>query len=235
VNENAAAAVEMPSEPDYDADPFDSWAEVRRTMDAAPNERDRALILFACATGFRPQEWLALRWQDLDLDGGTVTIHRTVQARRITEGKGKTRRALRTVYLNRYAREALAMLPTQLRRDQLVFPGVRGGIIDLAKWRRGPWRRALKSAGLEYRPPSGMRDTFVTLLLEEGTPLEWISKQMGHSSTTTTERHYSRWTRRGEEAVLARLNERLDSFWTVEVSEGADSEVEKQAASPLGY
>jgi hypothetical protein len=45
VTENAAAAVEMPSEPDYDAHPFDSWAEVRRTMDAATNPRDRALIL----------------------------------------------------------------------------------------------------------------------------------------------------------------------------------------------
>jgi integrase len=54
-----------------------------------------------------------------------------------------------------------------------------------------------------------MRDTFATLHLAAGVRLEWISKQMGHSSTTVTERHYARWLRRGEDAELARMNAAL--------------------------
>jgi integrase len=224
LRDNPARSVDWPNEPQYDAHPFDSWEEVRKVAAAARDPRDSALILFACATGLRPQEWLALRWSDLRLSDRSFTVTRTVQDGVIVEASGKTRASLRTVLLNNFALEALNSLPTPLRHDFLVFPGKRGGIIDHAKWRRDPWRRALATAEVPYREPTGMRDTFATLHLAAGNRLEWISKQMGHSSTTVTERHYARWLRSGEDAELDRMNLALSQTDQKSTSRPAEAE-----------
>jgi integrase len=91
-------------------------------------------------------------------------------------------------------------------RGRLVLPGPHGGVLDLHAWRRGPWRRALKDAKLPYREPYGMRDTYATLNLADAAPLEWISEQMGHTEIDTTRKHYARWQRATEYAILDRLN-----------------------------
>jgi integrase len=204
--DNPASGVEMPKEPIYDAHPFESWSEVERAAGVASRPRDRALILFACATGLRPQEWRALKWSDIDTASRSLRVSRTVQNGRIVEAQGKTRGSLRTVLLSKLALSALVSLPTPLRRDQLVFPGKAGDVLDLAAWRRGPWRRALGGASLAYREPYGMRDTFATLNLTDGAPLEWISEQMGHSEIDTTRKHYARWQRAREYAILDSLD-----------------------------
>jgi hypothetical protein len=64
-------------------------------------------------------------------------VNQTVRDGKIVEAEAKTRGALRSVRLSALALEALALLPTPLRAEQLVFPGDRGEVIDLAKWRRG--------------------------------------------------------------------------------------------------
>jgi integrase len=51
-----------------------------------------------------------------------------------------------------------------------------------------------------------MRDTFATLNLSDGAPLEWISEQMAHSEIDTTRRHYARWQKSREYAILDALN-----------------------------
>jgi hypothetical protein len=69
----------------------------------------------------------------------------------------------------------------------------------------------------------GMRDTFATLHLAAGIRLEWISKQMGHSSTTVTERHYARWLRSGEDAELDRMNSALSQTGQKSASRAAEA------------
>jgi len=44
-------------------------------------------------------------------------------------------------------------------------------------------------------PGSIARDTFAVDLLEHGTPLEEVSKALGHESIKTTEKHYPKWVR----------------------------------------
>jgi hypothetical protein len=56
----------------------------------------------------------------------------------VVEAIAKTRGSLRRVELSTLARDALESLPEALRREQLVFPGTRGAVLDLGRWRRGP-------------------------------------------------------------------------------------------------
>jgi integrase len=66
-------------------------------------------MLVACSTGLRRAEALALRWADLDLGAGRLTVRQTAQ--RTPEGisfvEPKTPRSLRTIDLPRFALERL--------------------------------------------------------------------------------------------------------------------------------
>jgi site-specific recombinase XerD len=52
-----------------------------------------------------------------------------------------------------------------------------------------------------------LRDTFAVHLLEHGTPMEEVSRLLGHESIRTTERHYAKWSKgrqeRADELVMA--------------------------------
>jgi hypothetical protein len=54
-----------------------------------------------------------------------------------------------------------------------------------------------------FRVPS---ESFATLNLSDGAPLEWISEQMGHTEIDTTRKHYARWQAVREYAILDALN-----------------------------
>lgn len=207
---NAARAVPMPPLDGDSMHPFESWDEVRAVADAiAPTYR--ALVLFACATGLRPQEWQALQWNDVDTGHRNVTIRRSVQDGKIVEGVAKTRASLRTVLLPREALDALTGLPTPIDRTRLLFPDPAGALISLTSFsgretKPGPWRKALTDAGIEYRAPKQMRHTYATLALAAGVPIEALSRQMGHSDIATTLRHYARFSPHVDDRYLATLD-----------------------------
>jgi integrase len=66
------SAVRGPKQVEPDVRPFRSWHEVETL--AGHTGRYRSLILFACATGLRPEEWIALRWEDIDMAGMRMPI-----------------------------------------------------------------------------------------------------------------------------------------------------------------
>ena len=49
-----------------------------------------------------------------------------------------------------------------------------------------------------------LRATFAVDLLTKGVPLEHVSKLLGHTSVTTTERHYAKWVK-GRQDLLDTL------------------------------
>jgi integrase len=196
--------------------PFESWADVFAAADAA--SRYRPLVIFACATGMRPEEWAALYWSDIDWGRKAVRVARTVVDGRVKQA-GKTDGSLRQVRLQEIAVDALNELPRPLRQDALLFPARRGGFINLNNWRRRIWHPALASAGLERRRLYEMRHTFATLSLAAGADIYWVSKQMGHQDIRTTLRHYARFLPEVDERNL-RL---LDAF-AADVAGGASEE-----------
>jgi integrase len=135
----------------------------RDKLDAAKGYRLEALYVLAVHTGMRRGELLGLKWSDVDLEGGTVSVRRTLM--RTGNGKGvalgdpKTKRSRRTVRLTREATEALrGHLEHQLRqieeagdhyRDEgLVFATEAGTLINPSNLRQRSFAPLLKKAGL---------------------------------------------------------------------------------------
>jgi integrase/recombinase XerD len=56
-----------------------------------------------------------------------------------------------------------------------------------------------------------LRDTFAVHLLEHGTPLEEVSKALGHESIRTTEKHYAKWVKGRQD----RLDTFVKAAWTI--------------------
>jgi integrase len=52
--------------------------EAAKFLDAFKSTRMSALFIFALTTGMRPQEYLALKWSDINLSKGTVTVRRAI-------------------------------------------------------------------------------------------------------------------------------------------------------------
>ena len=76
--------------------------EARQFLTAASGDRLHALFELALHTGLRKGELLGLRWEDLDLDGGTASIRRTLQRTRtggLTALPTKTRASERRIAL----------------------------------------------------------------------------------------------------------------------------------------
>jgi integrase len=78
VGRNVAALVEPPVVRREQVKPLTA-DEARAVLVAAANDRLRALWLVMLSVGLRRGEALALRWDDLDLEAGTVSIRRSLQ------------------------------------------------------------------------------------------------------------------------------------------------------------
>ena len=66
-------------------------------------------------------------------------------------------------------------------------------------------RRLGEIAGVSNVHPHRFRDTFAVQLLNDGVPLEDVSKLLGHTSIKTTERHYAPWVRSRQNALIQRV------------------------------
>lgn len=110
-------------------------AQARSLLEAAKGDPLEALFVVALNTGMRLGELLALRWQFVDLDGGSLQVHATL--RRAPNGfvfaEPKTEHSRRQVMLTSQAVETLrqqrvrqveqkAALGAAWEESDLVFP-----------------------------------------------------------------------------------------------------------------
>ena len=101
VERNVASIVRPPSLTQEEVKPW-SPEEAGVFLSSAAGHRMHALFAVGVALGLRKGELLALRWSDVDLDGGLIQVRRNVQ--RLPEhglvfGEPKSRRSRRTMPL----------------------------------------------------------------------------------------------------------------------------------------
>ena len=139
----------------------------------------RAIPVFAAGTGLRPEEWIGLERRDIDRQTRTVSVQRVFSNARLKEF-GKTDRSRRRVPLRKRVIEALDAIPPRLDTP-LLFPGPRGGHLDLHNFRERHWKAALRAAGLDYRRPYDLRHTYATFSIAAGVSLFALGRRMGTS------------------------------------------------------
>ena len=205
VMRNVATMVDAPRKAHHEVEPLDQ-DELRRLIASLEGDRLEALYVTALATGLRQGELLGLRWQDVDLSDGTVTVRHTLSRIGAGLGEPKTEASRRTVRLPDSAAGALRRHKATQKlvrlTDGYVFATRTGTPLQARNVTRG-FHRALQKAGVERRRFHDLRHTFATLLLSQGVDIAVVSKALGHSNVSTTADIYSHWTRPMQERTAA--------------------------------
>jgi integrase len=178
--------------------------EARQVMAAALTHRNAARWTVALAIGLRQSEALALRWADVDLDSGTLTVRRglhRVSGQGLVYEEPKADRSRRTLALpaplvgalrdHRAAQVEERIAAGHLWEDHdLVFAQPNGRPIERkSDWRA--WKALLREAGVrEVRLHDG-RHTAATLLLSAGVHSRVVMDVLGHAQMRTTTDTYS--------------------------------------------
>lgn len=202
---NVTKAVRVPRPTPREMRPLCS-EEACALLDAAKGEKLEALYVLAVTTGMRRGELLGLKWSDVDLENGRVSIRRTLtridNGKRVALGDPKTNRSRRTVRLTPQATEALREhLERQLTQmdtlgdlydDQgLVFASEAGTPINPSNLRQRSFAPLLKRAGLPHIRFHDLRHTCATLLLSKGVHPKFVQELLGHASVAITMDTYS--------------------------------------------
>ncbi len=139
------------------------------------------------ATGLRRGELLGLKWEDIDLERGSLRVRRQV-ARingEVTEAPLKTKNSYRTLPL---ADGTVAVLTEQKKKagnSPWVFPSPTGGPISPDSVLH-MLHRVLDRAGLPHIRFHDLRHTFATLALQNGVDIKTVSGMLGHFSAGFT-------------------------------------------------
>jgi integrase len=200
---NATEAVKPPQVRREEMRPLTA-EQVRILFDAAKGDRLEALYVLAVTTGLRQGELLGLKWDDVDLEAGTLRVRRT-----LTTAKGgpqltapKTKGSRRTVKLTQSAVKALrSHLERQLdeidkagslwRENGLIFASESGDPMDRRNLTTHRFKPLLKRAGLPQIRFHDLRHTCATLLLTKNVNPKIVSEMLGHASIAITLDTYS--------------------------------------------
>jgi integrase len=216
---NVAALVDPPAKADHELRPL-AAEQVAAFLESVEGDRFEALYVTAIGLGLRQGELLGLRWQDVDLDAGTVSVRYSLSVTTRTLAEPKTERSRRSLRLpgvvlaalREHRRVQLAerlAAGSQWEENDYVFATHQGRALIARNVRRG-LRRRLAYAGLPMTRFHDLRHAFATMMLEDGEDLAVISKALGHSNLSTTADVYAHLT----PAMLERTAARMDAVLT---------------------
>lgn len=172
-------------------------------------------------TGLRRGELLGLRWQDVDLVLGTITVNqaRVHVDRRVVISTPKTRAGRRTVSIDTTTVTLLAQLrnaqddaAARLGRwcTDLVAVSLAGKPFDPA-WLLARWKQAARDAGVPVITLHQGRHTAVTEALQRGTPVHVVAGRVGHAQASTTINLYAHYLPLADRHAADLLGAHLDA------------------------
>ncbi len=198
---NPAAKVKRPR-PGAPHERFLTTAEASTLLDAARGSRMYALVAVALAIGLRRGEALALRWADVDLDGGSITVRRTLsrvggELLFTTPKSGKSRTvplpapSLRALREHRQAllAERMSLGPAWEDND-LVFPSRLGTPAEPRNVLR-EFHALVARAGIPAARFHTLRHSCGALLVAQGVHLQVVAEILGHSDIRITSAVYA--------------------------------------------
>ncbi len=188
--------------------------------------------LLGCYCGLRINECYGLKWENVDLERGAITIDRQMQYQDglIKLVPLKTRNARRTVYLSdklkayfteleRQRAADAAQMGAQREQNQTFIEDVKGGKVSslelVNSLSNGKIQtvnsmkyhsRTIKAElGIDFKYHH-LRHTYGTRLAILNTPTHILCNQMGHASGKVTERYYLAVSKMAVDVLLENLN-----------------------------
>ena len=221
VGRNVADAVDPPRAVNKEMKALDS-AGVLRLLDAARGTIYFPLINLATFTGMRRSELLGLRWLDLNLSRGTVSIVQVLHCLpggRIVFEQPKTARSKRLVKLSHETTLALRayrdtveadlkQVGDSISGDRLLFSHINGAPL-LPNTVTHAFAKIARRAGLEGFTFHSLRHTHASIMLQQGVSSKTVAERLGHSTVVITLDTYSHLTPGVKEDAVDRFEEAL--------------------------
>jgi len=191
-------------------------------LEAAKPTPYYTVFYLALFTGMRRSELLALRWCDLDLILGQISVNRSLHHlhdKSLIFRAPKTAKGRRTIALppsailvlkeHRKKQEATRlMLGTRLEESDLVFSQLDGRPL-LPDTISHAWAKLIQRVGLKNIRLHDARHSHASLMLKQGIHPKIVQERLGHASIQITLDTYSHVAPGLQEAAAVRFDEAL--------------------------
>lgn len=180
-----------------EVDPF-TPDQARAFLEAVRGHKLEALFVVALSCGLRQGEIVALRWEDLDLEGRILTVRRTLRwvGGKLTFVEPKTEKSRRTIALPRVVVAALTAHRKRQLQDRLLAGSKwqEHGLVFTTSlgtpyaggWAYHQFLGALKKAGLPRQRFHDLRHACASFLIAQGAHPKEIQVLLGHSTIVQT-------------------------------------------------
>ena len=183
--------------------------------------------------GLRINETFGLKWNNVNIENGTITIDRQMQYQEglINLVAPKTKNANRTIYMNEKLKRYFIELSARRRQDEIQFAALReqnqrfiedvdgqkiystelvnclpNGKIQTNNSFKYPTREIKSRLNIQFKYHY-LRHTYGTLMAEMNTPAHLLCNQMGHGNINVTQRYYLAVSKTGIDILKRNLNQ----------------------------
>ena len=188
--------------------------QITRMLRRARREQGRLypLLYTAIFTEMRQGELLGLEWKNIDFENKKLYVRQQFNGKTLTP-KLKTATSRRTIDLTDGVVECLLEYKRVLPElHDLVFCTKLGTPLLSANIRERwyyPLLRSFKWEGYEFH---SLRHTYASLMLSQGVPYLYVSKQMGHAKPTVTLNVYGHFIPDENENAVAKLEDMYRNY-----------------------
>jgi integrase len=163
--------------------------ELARLLKHADAET-RLLLRVSASTGLRASELFGIRFEDIDMASGQISV-----ARQLQNGIANTLKTAKSVRTVRVPQSVLKELREHARRfvGGLLFTSPEGGHLGLSNFHRRTWRPLCKTAGIVMLDEQGRKVTFhslrhtaATAAIAAGENIPDVAAMLGHASPNVT-------------------------------------------------
>lgn len=202
-------------------------------------DRYQRFVLFLAGTGCRWGEATALTWGNVNLKGRSPSVRIEKAWKKGPTGapilkQPKSVMSRRTIGIDA---DVVAALGAPGRAEDLVFPGpISGNHLWYGRFRTSVWEPAVTKAmdpalceragltPLTRRPTiHDLRHTHASWLVEDGAPLPYVQRRMGHESITTTVSTYTHLAPDADSEMTALIGRRLSNRTMKQIESPGDA------------
>jgi integrase len=198
---NATDAVKPPRPEKPEIRPL-TQDQARTLLVSAKDDRYYSLYVLALHCGLREGELLGLKWEDVDLNTGKLSVRRTLSETRTGHRFEKPKNDKgRSVKLSQRTIDALRSHRTRQKGERqvaakwedmgLVFPTTTGTTMSCTNLLGRHFKPLLRRAGLPDIRLHDLRHTCATMLLKMGQHPKYVHELLGHANISITLDTYS--------------------------------------------